>query len=359
MLKQFRLSDDIAVRVESAAMRQTVDNIFQALGMPPDDAQRAVDCLLYADDRGIDSHGVSNMMRFYVSGLQDGSINPKPEMKVLRDAPAIATVDSDGGLGLTIGPQAMEIAIEKARQCGVGTVVANNGRHFGAAAYHAQLALAHDMIGISMTVGGLLVAPTFGAEARVGLNPLAVAVPADKEPPFIFDASMSSVAGNKIRLAQRLGEKVLPGWIAEADGTPIMEEQLPPDDFLILPLGGTREIGSHKGYSLAAMIDILSGVMSGAGAAVQRKNGVGHHFTVYDVSAFTELDEFKSDMDAYLRALQETPTAPGHDRVFYAGLEEHEEEIERRERGIPYHPEVIEWFRATTSELGLTDRLGV
>ena len=357
MLKQFRLSDDIAVRVESAAMRQTCDDIFQVLGMPPDDAQRAVNCLLYADDRGIDSHGVSNMMRFYVSGLQDGSINPKPEMKVLRDAPAIATVDSDGGLGLTIGPQAMEIAIEKARQCGVGTVVANNGRHFGAAAYHAQLALAHDMIGISMTVGGLLVAPTFGAEARVGLNPLAVAVPADKEPPFIFDASMSSVAGNKIRLAQRLVEKVLPGWVAEADGTPIMEEKLPPDDFLMLPLGGTREIGSHKGYSLAAMIDILSGVMSGSGAAVQRKNGVGHHFTVYDVSAFTELDEFKSDMDSYLRALQETPTAPGHERVFYAGLEEHEEEIERRERGIPYHPEVIEWFRATASELGLTDHL--
>ena len=355
MLKQFRVSDDIAVRVDSAAMRQTVREIFLTLGMPPDDAQRSVDCLLYADDRGIDSHGVSNMMRVYVKGLQDGSINPKPHLKLLREARAAATIDSDRGLGLTIGPQAMEIAIEKARQCGVGTVVATNGFHFGAAAYHAQLALPHDMIGIAMTVGGLRVVPTFGAEARVGLNPIAVAAPAGKEAPYIFDASMSSVAGNKIRLLQRLGEKVLPGWIAEADGSPIMDERVPPDDNTILPLGGTREIGSHKGYGLSVMIDILSGILPGAGAPLHRKNGVGHHFTVYDIGAFTDVDEFKSDMDAYLKALRETPPAPGHDRVLYAGLEEHEEEIVRRERGIPYHPEVLAWFRQTTAELGLTD----
>ena len=279
-------------------------------------------------------------------------------MQVLRDARAVAVVDSDGGLGLTIGPQAMEIAIEKARQCGVGTVVATNGGHFGAAAYHAQLALRHDMIGVAMTVGGLAVAPTFGAEARVGLNPLAVAAPAGAEAPFIFDAAMSGVAGNKIRLAERLGQKLLPGWVAEADGTPVMEERLTPPDFLMLPLGGTREIGSHKGYGLASMIDILGGVLSGAGPAFLRAAGSGHHFTVYDVSAFRDVDEFKAEMDAYLRALRETPPAPGHDRVLYAGLEEHEEEIERRERGIPYHPDVIAWFRQTGSELGLRDHFG-
>lgn len=358
MLKQFRVPDEIAVRVDPGAMRQTVVEVFQALGMPADDADRSADCLLYADVRGIDSHGVSNMMPYYVNGLRDGSINAAPRMSVVRDARAAATVDSDGGLGLTIGPQAMAIAIEKARQCGVGTVVATNGRHFGAAAYHAQLALAHDMIGVAMTVGGLLVAPTFGAEARVGLNPLGVAVPAGAEAPFIFDASMSSVAGNKITLARRLGEPVLPGWVAEADGTPVMDERPAPESFLMLPLGGTREIGSHKGYGLASMIDILSGILPGAGAAVQRKHGVGHHFTVFDVAAFTEVEAFQADMDAYLRALRETPTAPGHERVYYAGLEEHEEEIDRRERGIPYHPDVVAWFRETTRELGLADRLG-
>ena len=293
------------------------------------------------------------MMRSYVAGLQSGDINPTPEWKLERDAPAAATIDCDGGLGLTVGPQAMQLAIDKAQQMGVATVVANNGRHFGAAAYHAAMAIPHDMIGLSMTVGGLMIAPTHGAKAMVGLNPLSIAAPAGEEPPFIFDASMSSVAGNKVRLAQRLGEDMLPGWVAMPDGTPIMEPQPVPEEFLMLPLGGTREIGSHKGYSLAMGIDILSGIMANAGSALHRFNGVGHHFTVFNISAFTDLDEFKGHMDAYLKALRETPTAPDADRVIYAGLEEHEAEIERSERGIPYHPEVIEWFQSCLSDLGL------
>lgn len=355
MLKQFRVSDDVAVRVPGDTMRGAVQEIFTRLGMPDDDARRSTDTLLYADLRGIDSHGVSNMMRYYVAGLQSGELNPAPQWTLERDAPAAATIDCDRGLGLTVGPQAMQLAIDKAKQTGVATVVANNGAHFGAAAYHAQLALEHDMIGLSMTVGGLLVAPTHGAKAMVGLNPLSIAAPAGAEAPFIFDASMSSVAGNKVRLAQRLGEDLLPGWVADAEGRPIMDPQPVPEEFLILPLGGTREIGSHKGYSLAASIDILAGIMANAGSALQRFNGVGHHFTVFNISAFTDVDEFKSHMDEYLKALRETPPAPGEERVLYAGLEEHEEEIERSERGIPYHPEVIEWFQATLAELGLRD----
>ena len=355
MLKQFAVPDEIAVRVPADAMRGAVHEIFTRLGMTDDDARRCTDTLLYADLRGIDSHGVSNMLRAYVAGLKSGEINPTPNWTVERDAPAAATIDCDRGLGLTVGPQAMAIAIDKARHQGVAAVACNNGRHFGAAAYHAQLALEHDMIGLSMTVGGLLVAPTHGAQAMVGLNPLSIAAPAGAEPPFIFDASMSSVAGNKIRLAQRLGEDLLPGWVASADGEPMMESGPTPDEFLILPLGGTREIGSHKGYSLAVMIDILSGIMAGAGSALFRFNGVGHHFTVFNIAAFTDVDEFKGRMDEYLRALRETPTAPGEERVIYAGVEEHEQEIKRSERGIPYHPEVIEWFRSAFDDLGIAD----
>ena len=355
MLKQFAVPEEIAVRIPGDAMHGAVHEIFTRMGMPEDDARRSTDTLLYADLRGIDSHGVSNMLRAYIAGFKSGDINPTPDWKLERDAPAAATIDCDRGLGLTLGPQAMEIAIEKARNCGVATVVCNNGRHFGAAAYHAQMAIEHDMIGLSMTVGGLLVAPTHGAQAMVGLNPLSVAAPANEEAPFIFDASMSSVAGNKIRLAQRLGEDLLPGWVASADGTPIMESGPTPDEFLMLPLGGTREIGSHKGYSLAMSIDILSGIMAGAGSALHRFKGVGHHFTVFNIAAFTDVDEFKSNMDQYLKSLRETPTAPGEERVIYAGLEEHEAEIDRSERGIPYHPEVIEWFRSAFTDLGLRD----
>jgi L-2-hydroxycarboxylate dehydrogenase (NAD+) len=207
-----------------------------------------------------------------------------------------------------------------------------------------------------MTTGGMSLLPVHGAKPMVGLNPLAVAVPAKHEPPFIFDAAMSSVAGNKIQLAQRLGVNILPGWIAEKDGTPIMEDRPIPEGWMMLPLGGTREIGSHKGYSLAVMIEVLCSVLGNEGAGPFRRRVPCHHFMAYKVSAFGDVDTFKQDMDTYLRGLQETPTAPGHDRVVYAGLPEHEAEIERLGKGIPYHPEVIDWFRGVTTELGLPYR---
>jgi len=272
--------------------------------------------------------------------------------KVVREAPATATIDDQRGLGLATCHAAMRLALDKAEACGVGTVAVTNSGHFGAAAYWAAMALERRMIGVAMTVGGLLVAPTYGAKAMVGLNPLAIAVPSATEPPFIFDGSMSSVAGNKIRIARRLGSTVAPGWIARADGTPIMEEAEVPDQFLMLPLGGTREIGSHKGYSLAVMVDVLSGVLSGTGPGFLHPGGVSHHFTAYRVDAFRDPDGFEADMDAYLRGLRECPTAPGHDRVLYAGLYEHETEADRRANGIPYHPDVLAWFRTTAAELG-------
>jgi LDH2 family malate/lactate/ureidoglycolate dehydrogenase len=359
MALRFEVPDDIAIRIDAEDMRATVEGIFHSLGAPEADARRSADVLIYADLRGIDSHGVSNMTPIYVAGMRQGWINPAPEMRVVRETPAVATVDSDRGLGLTIGPQAMALTLDKAAECGIGSVVVTNGRHFGAAAYYAAMALERDMIGIAMTIGGLSVTPTFGAKAMVGLNPIAIAAPTRNEAPFLFDASMSSVALNKIRIARRLGATVGPGWIAKPDGTPIMEEGLAPDEFLMLPLGATREIGSHKGYSLAVMVDILAGLLGGNPAGFRRDLfDVSHHFLAYRIDAFTDLESFKDEMDAFMQGLRETPTAPGCDRVLYAGLMEHEIEADRRKRGIAYHPDVIDWFRKTAEELEVPHRLG-
>ncbi len=358
MLEQFHVPADIAIHVPQENMRATVEDIFRKMRMPEDDATQAADVLMYADIRGVESHGVSNMMRAYVSGFQEGRINPTPDWKIIREAAAVCTIDSDRGHGLVIGPAAMNIAIERAEKYGIGSVSCTNGAHFGAAGYHARMALEHDMIGIAMTTGGVSVVPTNGSERMVGLNPIAIAAPTRNEPPFIFDASMSSVAGNKITLARRLGVDVLPGWVAESDGSPVMDERPVPDDFKMLPLGGTRELGSHKGYSLAVMVEVLSGVLSGGAAGPDRRGGASHHFIAYKIDAFTDVDLFKDDMDVYMKALQESAPAPGHDRVVYAGLPEHEEEIERLADGIPYHPEVIEWFQSISAELELPDRLG-
>lgn len=354
MLERFKVPQDIAVHVMPDLMRTTVDNLFRSLGMPPREAAQAADVLIYADTRAIDSHGVSNMTRAYVMGLQRNRINPKPQPKVVRDLGAIVTVDGDKGLGLVVGPPVMDMAIERARKFGVGVGVCFNAGHYGAAAYHAHRALRAGMIGVSMTTGGVLVAPTQGAERLLGLNPIGIAAPADREVPFIFDASMSSVAGNKISLLNRVGGKVLPGWVAQSDGSPVMTESPVPNDFMMLPLGGTREIGSHKGFGLMMLVEVLTTLLVGQGGGPGRRADSAHYFMAYNIEAFSDQATFKTDMDQYLRRLLDCKPAPGEERVVYPGILEAEAEKKRAAHGIPYHPEVIEWFRTTCASVGAT-----
>ena len=357
LLERFHVPSDIAIHVTPEDMHATVNDIFLKMGMPADDADKAAEVLVYADIRGIETHGVSNMLRRYVEDFGKGGINPTPNPKIIREMPAAATIDSDGGHGLVIGPYAMNMAIERAKTYGIGTITANNGRHFGAAAYHSAMAIPHGMIGVSMTTGGMSVLPVDGAKPMFGLNPISIAVPTNNEAPFIFDASMSSVAGNKIALAKRLGVDVAAGWIAGADGVPIMEESPVPEEYFMLPSGGSREGGAHKGSSLGVWVEIMCGLLGATGAGPNRQGGASHHFIAYNVEAFTDLEAFKDDMDIYMSEIKNTPPIPGKERVVYAGLPEHEEEIERRENGIPYHPEVIDWFRGITGELGIDWRL--
>ena len=357
MLERFHVPNDKAIFIKPEEIFKVVKNIFIKLGMEESQADQASDVLTYADKRGIDSHGVSNMLRAYVKGFNEGNLNINPKWKITKDFGAVATMDGDKGLGCAIAPFGMKEAIKRAKKYGVGSVNVVNSGHFGAAAYYANLAVEENMIGLATTGGGVGVVPTFGQEKLIGLNPIAVGAPAKNNPPFIFDASMSSVAGNKIELAKRLNVAVMPGWIADKNGIPIMEEvqipdyENPNDKPAILPLGGTREIGSHKGYGLSLISEILGGALGNNGMGPFRRNHTTHHFTVYNIDAFGDLEEFTSDLDEYLSELKSSKPALGFDRVMYAGLPEHEEEIERQEHGIPYHPEVVDWFKSITNEL--------
>ena len=354
MLQQFQVNLDEAVFVKGDDLKATVAAIFEKMGVEATDAQLGADVLVLADLRGVDTHGVSNMLRSYIAGYQRGDINPRPHWKVIRETPSTANIDSDRGLGIIITPKAMELAIQKAKAVGVGMVTIGNARHLGMASYHSMLALKHDMIGVCMTSCPPSVVPTFGAEARLGTNPIAIAVPAKNEPPFVFDAATSSVAGNKVNIARRLGVKMEPGWLADPDGNPIMEEADPPDIYTLLPLGSTRELGSHKGYGLAGMVDILAGVLTGFGfGAIPGRPNFGHYVAAYSIEAFTEVDGFKEMMDEWLRMLKSTKPAPGHDRVLVAGQPEAEVEAVRRVEGIPLHPEVTQWLRDTCAELSV------
>lgn len=357
MLERFKVPLEDQVRVPADGLRETVAAIFVKMGEMPEDAATAADVLVAADLRGVETHGVSNMMRAYLGYYREGKMKARPDWRVMRESPATANIDADSGLVLFLGPKAMRMAIDKARDVGIGVVTMFNAGHSGAIGYHAMMAAQEDMVGVVMTSGGLLVPPTFGAERRLGTNPIAIAAPAGVEPPFVFDAATSSLAGNKVRLAERVGAMMLPGWIADVDGNPIMEETpLPAEgEYSILPVGGTRELGSHKGYGFALLAEILSTMLSGA--LPNMVTGISyvakHHFAAYDIAAFADVDEFKDNMDSMLRTLRDTKPAPGHDRVYYPGLFEHEEEQERRAKGIPLHREVVEWFDDTTSEFAL------
>ena len=354
MLPKFRVSLDEATMVPGDDLKSTVAAVFEKMGVPPDDAQLGADVLVLADLRGVDSHGVSNMLRSYVSGYTSGQINPNPDLRIVRETPSTASIDSDRGLGIITTPKAMDIAIRKASEVGVGMVTIGNARHLGMASYHAMMALEHDMIGVCMTSCPPSVVPTFGAEPRLGTNPIAIAVPSRDEAPFVFDAATSTVAGNKVGIARRLGVKLEPGWLADAEGNPIMEEADAPDNYTLLTLGSTRELGSHKGYGLSCMVDILAGVLTGFGygAAPGRPN-FGHYVAAYNVAGFDDPDHFKDQMDEWLRMMKSTRPAPGEERVMVAGQPEAEMEEIRRVEGIPLHEEVVDWFHDTCGELGI------
>src|SRR5262249_25585727 len=246
MLERFKVPVQDQVLVSEGALRRTVTEIFAKLGVSVDDAAEGADVLTMTDLRGVETHGVSNMLRAYVRDYKDGKLNPQPGWRLLRESPGTAVIDAERRLGIMIGPKAMRLAIEKARRVGVGTVIVHNSGHFGAIGHHAMLAAEQDMVGVCFTGAGLSVVPTFAAKPLLGTNPIPIAAPARREAPLLFDAATSAIAGNKIRLAMRVGSPLLAGWVTDTDGTPIMEEKpvFNREDIYQLPLGGTREQGS-------------------------------------------------------------------------------------------------------------------
>ena len=370
MLERFHVPHDEEIRIQYSELERLSSSILIKSGLTEHHADIATDVLLKADIRGVDTHGVSNMLRNYVQYFNEGSANPKPNWKVTRETESCATVDSDQGLGVVVVPLCMEIAIEKAKKTGVGIVSIGNGRHLGMAAYHAMMALDHDMIGTCMTSSTTNVVPTHAAKPGIGTNPIAVAAPALNKAPFVFDAATSAIATNKVRVAQRIGVPLAPGWITDEKGNPIMvdtplKKSDDPNDVAGLmqtPVGATRELGSHKGFSLGMVVDILGSVLNGSLAGPLRtfRQHQNHFVAAYSIEAFTDLKKFKEMMDEYLQILEDLPPVKGQKRVLYAGLMEDETTKERMEKGIPLHPEVINWFKDICSELSIeiNDSLG-
>jgi L-2-hydroxycarboxylate dehydrogenase (NAD+) len=333
-------------------------NIFITIGCSEKDAETAATTLLSADLRGVDSHGVARLSG-YIRLWEAGRINAKPNIKVTYETPSTAVVDGDGGLGLVVAPYAMQIAIQKARTAGTGWVSVKNSNHYGIAGVHAMAALEHDMIGISMTNASPLVSPTFSSERLLGTNPIAVAIPAKNQPPFVADLATTTAANGKLEILLRKNEQAPLGWIQDKDGFPTTSPNGVKDGGALLPLGGDREHGSHKGYALGAIVDIFSAVLSGANygpwvppfvAFLQPDpnpvgEGLGHFFGAMRVDAFRPADEFKSNMDNWIERFRSSKTTADHDRVLIPGDPERELERERLSSGIPLLKPVEEDLR--------------
>ncbi|MBR10219.1 MAG: malate dehydrogenase [Rickettsiales bacterium] len=334
---------------------QFTKSILQAAGCSEKDARLASEVLISADLRGVDSHGVARLVG-YVRLIDKGRVNTKPETRIIHETPSTAVLDGDSGLGLVVGPQAMKLAIEKANKVGSGWVSVRNSNHFGIAGYHSMLALKDDCIGISMTNASPLVAPTFSKERLLGTNPIAVAIPADKEPPFVLDMATTTAANGKLEILQRKNKTAPTGWIQDAEGEVTTDPYGVKNGGALLPLGGDREHGSHKGYGLSSVVDIFSAVLSGANygpwvppfvafmepASDPVGKGIGHFFGAMRIDGFRPAGEFKSHMDNWIgRFRNAEPVMQGHD-VLIPGDPERKLELERRKSGIPLLDPVVE-----------------
>ncbi len=340
---------------DSEYLKKYTRQIFMSMGVPELQAITAAECLNQADLRGVDSHGVARLSG-YVRLWELKRLNATPNMKIIHETPSTAVLDGDLGLGLVTAPHAMQIAIEKAKIAGTGWVAVQNSNHYGIAGFHAMMALENDMIGISMTNASPLVSPTFSKSRFLGTNPIAVAIPALTQPPFVIDMATTTVANGKLEVLQRKGQDAPLGWTQDKDGNPTTDAYSLKKGGSMLPLGGDREHGGHKGYCLGAMVDIFSAVLSGANYGPwvppfvsfleppkqQVGKGIGHFLGAVRVDAFRPAQEFKEEMDNWIKTFRNAEPASGHERVLIPGDPERELTLERQKNGIPLHELVVE-----------------
>jgi LDH2 family malate/lactate/ureidoglycolate dehydrogenase len=329
-------------------------NIFLKIGCSETDAEIAAVSLLSADVRGVDSHGIARLSG-YIRLWEVKRINAIPAIKIVYETPSTAVVDGDAGLGLVVAPQAMQVAIRKAKKAGTGWVSVKNSNHFGIAGIHAMMALEHDMIDIAMTNASPLVAPTFSIERLLGTNPIAVAIPAGNEPAFIADFATTTAANGKLEILQRKNLQAPEGWVQTKEGKPSINANEIKNGGALLPLGGDREHGSHKGYALGAIVDIFSAVLSGANYGPwvppfpsyvpmpedMPGEGIGHFFGAMRIDAFRPAQDFKSNMDNWIQRFKSSKTIEGEQRVYIPGDIEREITEERMRDGIPLIQPVI------------------
>jgi len=352
------------VVVQEPKLKDFCNKVWLKLGVPAQDAKITTDVLVLADLRGIESHGVARLPRYYTD-LKNGWTKPTDESKIVKETKATAMIDGGQSLGQVVGHKGMELAIKKAKENAVGIVSVKNSHHYGIAGYYSLMALEHDLIGMSMTNAAPLVVPTFGRNALLGTNPISLTAPAGKEKAFVLDMATSVVPRGKLEVYDRQGKKMPLGWAVDKTGRGTEDPHAVLDALSkrlgggILPLGGeSEEHSGHKGYGLALMVDVLSGVLSGAATGlgvdvIKERPNVGHFFMALDPAAFRPLEDFKEDMDRLARELKDSPKAEGQSRIYVHGEKSYARMEKFRKEGIPLGPKIVEAMKQVGTEIGV------
>lgn len=344
---------------------QFVEQVFLSIGFSKENATLSARLLTNADLRGVDSHGVARL-RGYVRLAHSNRLNANPEFRFTQRIATSAVLDADGSIGFLSAHQAMQKAIEMAETVGIGMVAVRNSNHFGIAGQYSLMAAEKGMIGLAMTNASPLVAPTHSVDRMLGTNPIAVAIPARKNRPFVLDMATTTAANGKLEILQRKNLEAPLGWLQTANGSDTQNSHELKEGGALRPLGSFIQTGSHKGYGLGALVDIFSGVLSGANfgpwvppfvgflplAAQSVGEGIGHFLGAIRVDGFMEQGEFEDRMDIWMKAFR-SANQIADSEVLIPGDPEWKLEDERRIRGIPILPAVVEDLNLLASELSL------
>ncbi len=339
---------------------------FMKMGCNHDHATTIAEVFLAAEIRDIPSHGMIRLKDYYQL-WEKGRIKTSPDIRIVHETPSTAVVDGDMAVGMVPAKYSMELAIEKASVTGTGWVATRNSNHFGIAGYYSMMALEKDMVGICLTNANPLVAPTFSVSPMMGTNPIAVAIPAGKQPPLVADFATTPIARGKLAVAEKKGEKVAIGFVQDSKGHPSDDPAILKSGGSMLTLGGDRLHGSHKGYCLSALVDIFSAVFSGAnfGPFVPPSvaylpllgekvgEGTGHFFGAMRIDAFRDASEFKESMDKWIETFRAAKPAEGQEKVLIPGDIEREAEARNMKEGIILVPAVRDDLKAIATVLGI------
>ena len=350
-------TSDTLLTVRADILHRQITAVFTAWGMSVVDADIAATVMVDTDLSGIDSHGIG-MLPLYHRLFAEGRLDPRAVPLTIRDNGPVIVIDAGHGIGHVASRAAMRAAMDKARQHGIGVAGVTGSNHYGAAGWYARMAADEGLVAFSMTnVTNHFLVPVRGTEPALGTNPIAFAAPThDPARPVLLDMATTTVAFGKVNIARRAGKPIPAGWALDEQGEPETDSQKAFDGRRLAPLGGTRELGAHKGYGLALMVEILCATLTGASL---KDLDTGHFFLVLDPAAFRSRDAFRADLDELLGRLRDVAPSDPEQPVLIAGDPEHDMFERRRRDGIPMVRTLADEVRAVCSESGVAFLLDV